>query len=259
MFLLKLSFLFVPKMKDLIKKHYEEIKKRFFYFCIGFLFIFFISYTYCKDLLYLLSKPLLEGESLTRDRSFFFTSAYEAFKSHLFISIFITFIFSIPLLLSEIWLFIRSGLYGYEKKKVFFLFFLFSLSIFLGTSLGYFFILPLCWNFLLSFESREDTDIFNIYLENQLGTFLENSIYLFFSSIFIIQYPILLFYFIQFRIINERHMILYRKASFILFILIGTLFSPPDLVSQWILALPLLFFYELAIFLSILKRAFVYT
>jgi len=242
-------------------KHFLELKWRLFYILLSASIAFLISYIFSKGLIYLITSPLLDiqqvGNSvIDKERFFIFTDMTEAFTTYIILSGYITIFSIVPLSLLQLWLFISPGLYPNEQKQLKLLFILSPLCFIVGCFITYYLILPTAWQFFIGFETINSRDIVHIHLEAKISEYLYLTTRLFFFVGFVFQYPILLGILIQLNILTKTWMIDKRKFICLFSFIIAALFSPPDVLSQMMIAIPLLFFYEMALLLIILKETY---
>ena len=236
--------------------HTLELKARVVYTSLSFLVTWSIFFYYAEDTLYLLMNPLLGNDPCVelKGQHFIFTKVTEAFFTELKFSFFLTFFWLSPLILYQVWLFSKPGLYP-KESKVFSLLCVSSISLFFfGLFFGYTFILPIAWHFFTSFEIKDA--FFQIRLEAKISDFVElASTWIFLVGI-LFQYPIFLATLLYIGWVSPKTLVERRKLSCLFAFIIAACFSPPDIASQVLLALPLLLFYESAIFTLILQEKF---
>lgn len=242
-------------------KHLIELKFRAIYLFSSVCTAFSVAYFFSNEWIYLLTIPLLKRDALTDslvtiERSLIFTDITEAFTTHLLLSFYVMLLFIIPLSLLQVWLFLAPGLYSGEKREMTFLFLASPFCFILGIFISYYAILPVAWDFFLSFEARNNMDLVPVHLEAKISEYLRISAHLFLVVGILFQYPIILLLFIRFRILKEEGMIAKRKFFIVASFILAAFFSPPDVMSQMLLAIPLLIFYEAALFLLILKGSY---
>ncbi|HLD82549.1 MAG TPA: twin-arginine translocase subunit TatC, partial [Candidatus Omnitrophota bacterium] len=158
-------------------------------------------------------------------------------------------IFSLPLILYQIWAFIQPAV---EKKQrshtVFFVFFC-SLAFIIGCLFAYSILIPPALKFLLSFAKD---DLEPVISANKYISFV---ISLIIGCGLVFQMPILSFIFTKWSVINARALRRkYKYAIAIIFIAAAIITPTPDAFNMLILALPMLFLYELSIWISFFAR-----
>ncbi len=167
------------------------------------------------------------------------------FTLHLTSSFVIGLILAFPYAFWELWRFIKPGLYPREKKvsrgAVFFV----SLLFISGVLFGYFIITPISINFLSHYQL--DPSISN---EIDLSSYIGTLMMLVLASGLMFQLPVVVFFLTKAGIITPEILITYRKHAVIVILVLSALLTPPDVVSQILMAFPLLFLYQISIFIS---------
>ena len=243
------------KMKFL--KHFRELQRRLLILCITFFLSFLVSLFYSEELLFILTKPLLdislEQTDLT-SRRFIFTDITEVFTTYIRISFTLALLFQIPVIFYQFWLFVRPGLY--QKERTFLQLIFIGSVIFLLTSLTflYFFAMPVAWNFFMTYEKNAFDSVFQLQLEAKVNEYVLLVLNFFLATSFIFQLPVALITLIYLGLVELQQLIDYRKLFIVIVFSLGALCSPPDIFSQLILAVPLVVFYELIVFGSILYK-----
>ncbi len=239
------------------KFHLIEFKFKLFYFFFSFLATFICSYLFSPNLINILSSPFLKFVNKD-DSDFIFTNVFEVFSTYYTLAFYSSCFFNIPLGLYFILCFVKSGLFEYEKKILFFSFKFFTYCVSFSCLFTYYIILPLLLFFLLSFDLITDTSFIFIKMETKIYDyviFVCNSIFLYCFVVF--QVPVLLLTFIFFKrpTLND---VVYKRKIWILFcLIIGCAFSSPDLISLFVVSAPFLFFFEFFVFFIILKLNYV--
>jgi sec-independent protein translocase protein TatC len=167
------------------------------------------------------------------------------FTTHIAVSLVAGIIMAFPYIFWEFWSFFRPALYSSEKRHtkgaVFFSSFLFIV----GILFGYFIIVPLSVHFLGSYNvSAEVTNQIN--LRSYIGTVTSITL----ASGLIFQLPIVVFFLTKVGIVDPAFLKKYRKHSVIVILGLAAIITPPDIFSQILVCLPLLFLYEIGILIS---------
>lgn len=169
---------------------------------------------------------------------------------HIWASLIAGFILSFPYVAWEMWRFIKPALYQKEKKNITGLVIFVSLLFFLGVSFSYFVIVPLTVNFLLTYNVMGDTVKNNPLISSYFSTVLN----LVLGTGIIFQMPILIYFLAKIGIVSPSFLKRYRKHSIVLIMIVAAIITPPDVVSQILVALPLLVLYEISIVIA--KRVY---
>ena len=157
------------------------------------------------------------------------------------------FILGFPYILWEIWKFISPALYKKEKKNA--LGFIFSASVlfFLGVLFGYYLILPLSINFFGGFNvSSVIKNEFNV--DNYIGMVKTSVI----SCGIIFELPIVIYFLTKLGLVTAESLRIYRRYSIVIILIVAAIITPPDILSQVIVSIPLLLLYEVSIWIAVL-------
>ena len=170
-----------------------------------------------------------------------FTALPEVFTSNLKISIFASFLVSFPFFILQLILFISPALYKKEKKIILPSFFFVPFLFICGVLFAYFFLIPIIWQFFLSFENFFQ-DSFPVVLESKYSEYMKLIMYLLFASGLSFEFPILLILLSKLGVLNYKILKEKRKYFFIRIIIFSAIFTPPDVISQIGIAIPLIIF-----------------
>lgn len=216
-----------------IVNHWHEIRIRFFYVIFSFTCTFVVSYGFSDVLMYLYVSPFLDK---LNDKKFIFTNLSEAFTSCLFVSFYTAFVLTCILFVYTLFCFLKPGLY---KKEIHILNFIFRLLIscfLISIILIYEFILPNIIGFFVTFESSR---LFELTLEAKILDYLDLILSCVFYCCIFFQVPILIFCLIYFHLIRIETFIDKRREYIIVCFILGAILSPPDVLTQILIAVPL--------------------
>ncbi len=167
------------------------------------------------------------------------------FTMHMTSSFVVGFIVAFPYVFWEIWRFISPGLYDKEKNAakgaVFFVSFLF-LS---GAAFGYYVLSPLSINFLANYQL--DPTILN---EFDITSYVTTLTMLVLASAIMFQLPVVVYFLAMSGLITSRMLKEYRRHSIVVILIVSAIITPPDVVSQLLIAMPILVLYEVGIVLA---------
>jgi sec-independent protein translocase protein TatC len=172
-------------------------------------------------------------------------SPWDAISMYMKFAFIIGLIFTLPVLLYEVWAFVSPGLRPVEQKATL-RYIPFAVLLFLaGLAFAYFVIFPLAFGFTSSVTKRlELTETYGI---SQYFSFMFN-ILLPMSLLF--ELPVVVMFLTKLRLLNPLRLKKIRKLSYFLLIVIGTTVTPPDVISDILVSIPLLLLYEFSVFLS---------
>jgi sec-independent protein translocase protein TatC len=146
------------------------------------------------------------------------------------------------------WVFILPGLYLYEKKSLRIILLISILLFFLSSQLGYWYIFPVAFDFFLSFQVIGLEKLYHLELQAKMQEYLILNMQLFFSLAFCFQFPIILILLSKLKLITLSWLVQKRKYFYVLAFVLAAIISPPDVISQFIIAIPILLFFECSIF-----------
>ncbi|PLX15681.1 MAG: twin-arginine translocase subunit TatC [Salinivirgaceae bacterium] len=164
------------------------------------------------------------------------------FKSHLVISFAAGLVLGMPFVLREIWAFVKPALGKKERRGYHFSLFLSSLLFFLGVGFGYYVLSPITIDFLGTYQ-------LDAAIENQirLGSYIRTLTMLCLATGIAFEMPLIILFLTINRVISAKFLVKYRKHVIIFFFIISAIITPPDVLSQFLVALPLYFLYEICI------------
>jgi sec-independent protein translocase protein TatC len=151
---------------------------------------------------------------------------------------------AVPFVFYFIWSFVSPGLYRREKKWILPVVYAATISFFVGASLAYFLIIPFLLKFVKTFMLKDILPMLTI--GDFIGKMLRFTIV--FGIIF--EMPLLSFILAKIGIIKYTWMARYRRYAIVLIFIIAAIFTPPDPMSQIVMAIPLLFLYEVSVLVA---------
>ncbi len=167
------------------------------------------------------------------------------FSAHMWTSIYAGIIVAFPYILYEFWKFISPGLKEKERKSSRRFIGIASVLFFLGVLFGYYLITPLSINFLGNYQVSEE-------VINQFD--LESYISLVRTSVLacgiVFELPILMYILTKIGLVTPEALRKYRKFALIIVLILSAIITPPDVMSQIIVAIPILILYEVSIYIS---------
>jgi sec-independent protein translocase protein TatC len=172
---------------------------------------------------------------------FIYLSPPDLFMTYVKLSLSVGLVISLPIILLEIWMFISPALTKVEKRSIFFSLCAGSLLFLLGASFAYYIIIPFTIKFFLGYESARITPMLSI---TEYFRFLFN-LGLSFGAAF--ELPILSGLLGALGILKAEILIQARRIAILLIFIAAAIITPPDIISQVLLALPMLGLYEISI------------
>jgi len=219
--------------------HLEELRRRLIICFVAIGVGFTASYGFKEQLFGILTAPLFSV--MQPGAALVFTSLPEAFFTYLKVSLLSGIMLAAPVLLYQFWLFVAPGLYQKERRVLFPVVALSSLFFIGGALFGYFVVFPFGFKFFLGFSTETI---------RPLPSMKE---YLSFSSKMLLAFglsfelPLVLTFLAKLGLISVSFLKKNRKYALLIAFISGAVLTPPDVISQIMLAIPLMALYELSI------------
>jgi sec-independent protein translocase protein TatC len=234
----------------MIYKYYVEIKNRCLLLFLTWVSTIFVSYIYKETLLFLCIKP---NKTYYSDIIFYFifTDVKEIFSVYIQLVFFVGNQILLFYVIFHLLAFVSLGLYRFEYrylKLVFYasVFFWVISFIILNKVL-----LPLSWEFFLSFQSLSTFKFLHLHFEAKLSEYLNFYILLYYICTFYCQIFVALVFFFDYINTNLKLIKKFRKFFYYSFIFCSTLITPPDVLSQILFSISLIGVYETILFINI--------
>jgi sec-independent protein translocase protein TatC len=232
----------LPKYQ--LKDHLAELKSRILFILVFFLLAFLASYYFSEKIFQILLQPLIDIYQ-GQDRRIIYTGLTEAFFSYLNLSAFAAFCASIPIIALQTYLFIRPGLYKSEKILAAWIFIFSPLLFLLGSLFVYYLVMPKAWGFFLSFEMADSA--VPLMLEARISEYLTLITKLILAFGLAFQMPVILVIFSLLGLVSSKMLSSKRRIAILINFIIAGLITPPDILSQIALAIPMLLLYEIGV------------
>ncbi|MCP9236817.1 twin-arginine translocase subunit TatC [Lewinella sp. JB7] len=154
------------------------------------------------------------------------------------------FVVAFPYVFYEIWSFVRPGLYPAEQKATRWVIVICSLLFFTGVAFGFFIVAPFGTNFLMGFEVGGAVN------QPKMDSVISYMIMFTLPAALIFELPVLVHFLAKFGLVTAESMRQYRRHSLIGILVLSALLTPPDVVTQILIAVPLYTLYEISIFVA---------
>lgn len=239
----------MSKAAQPFNEHLIELRQRLLWVFGAMIVGTAVCFAFVEPIYSFLVQPLANAMEASDSQRLIYTGLTEAFFTYLKVAFFAGIFLTFPILLLQIWGFIAPGLYDTEKKA--FLPFIVATPVlfFAGGAVVYYVVLPMAWPFFLSFQTTAGETALPIQLEARVSEYLDLIMTLIFAFGLCFQLPVALTLMGKAGIITADWLASKRKYALILTFVVAAFITPPDVISQILLAVPILGLYELSILL----------
>jgi len=222
--------------------HLMELRNRLLYSVIGILVFFIPAAIFSQELYSLVAAPLMSV--LPEGTTMIATEVASPFLTPLKLAFVVAIVFAIPVLLYQLWAFIAPGLYQHEKKMVFPLLFSSTLLFYMGMAFAYIVVFPLVFGFFTKVAPAGVTVMTDIksYLDFVFSMFIA------FGVAF--EVPVAVFLLVRGGVIDADKLAKKRPYVVLWAFVAAMLLTPPDVMSQTLLAIPMLILFEIGLFVA---------
>ncbi len=222
--------------------HLIELRTRLLHAVIALLVVFLCLFPWASNLYALLAQPMLA--KLPKGGQMIATDVTTPFFVPLKVALMAAFLIALPYILYQIWRFVAPGLYSHEKRLVVPLVFASTALFFCGMAFAYFAVFPVVFGFINAAAPQGVAVMTDIdkYLSFVLGMFLAFGI--------TFQVPVAVVLLVRIGVVSVEKLREIRPYVIVGAFVVGAIFTPPDVVSQFMLAVPLWLLYEAGIIVA---------
>ena len=222
--------------------HLVELRDRLIRVLVAVLAVFLALVNWARDIYTLLAAPMLAA--LPEGGHMIATDVAGAFFVPMKVTMMVAFLIALPYVLYQAWAFVAPGLYAHEKKLALPLLAASILLFFIGMGFAYFIVFPTVFGFINAFAPEGVAVMTDIdkYLSFVLSTFMAFGI--------TFEVPVVVIVLVRIGLVSIEKLKEIRPYVIVGAFVVGAIFTPPDVVSQFMLAVPMWLLYELGIVLA---------
>jgi sec-independent protein translocase protein TatC len=229
-------------MFDDLKPHIADLRKRLVISCLTVTVMFFVCFSFYEPILNWMMVPV--EAVLPKNSQMVAVEIQETFFTALKVAFFAGFIVSLPVIFWQLWLFLAPGLYDHEKKLVIPFVFFATLMFLSGAAFAYYIVVPVGFEFLINFGSTVVTVLPSI--GKYVGFFTK--LLIGFGIAF--ELPVITFFLAKIGLVDDRMLKNFFRYAIVLIFIVSALLTPPDVISQLLMAAPLTLLYGVSIYIA---------
>ncbi|MES2984990.1 MAG: twin-arginine translocase subunit TatC [Pseudomonadota bacterium] len=206
-----------------------------------------ICYVFSAEIYQFFLQPLADAFGNDSSHRLISTNLTETFVTYLKLAIYGGFFVAFPYIASEIYLFVAPGLFKHERMVVAPYLIVAPILFFMGAAMAYYFVMPKAWEFFLSFEVPKGEGAVPLMLEAKVSEYLGLVMHIVLAFGLAFQLPIVLTLLIRFGMVSTKVLAKGRRYAVVILLTIAAFITPPDILSQVLLFIPLYALYEISI------------
>lgn len=231
-------------------EHLEELRSRLVRAILAFLIGSVVCWVYRERLLAWLTRPFIDAWNagkLGGHAALHFPAPASLFVAYIKIALIGGLVVSLPIILYQLWSFVAPGLYSREKKLAIPFVVSSCLLFAAGGYFGWKVAFPVAFQYLLGFSGPVGAEGFEVKPTVMIGDYIEfvSRMLIAFGAVF--ELPVLIFFLSIAGVVNHRHLLKFLRYFIVLAFVIAAIITPPDVTSQFLLAVPLVLLYVLSI------------
>lgn len=225
-----------------LKPHIADLRKRLVISAAALFVAFFACFAVYEPILEWMMLPV--EEVLAPGSQMVAIEVQETFFTALKVAFFSAFIVTLPIILWQMWLFLAPGLYDNEKKLIIPFVLGASIMFFIGASFAYYVVVPFGFEFLVNFGNSV------VSVMPSIGKYVSFFTKLLFGFGIAFELPVFTFFLAIIGVVTDRTLKDFFKYAVILIFVVSALLTPPDILTQFLMAGPLIILYGISIYIA---------
>lgn len=230
--------------------HLAELKTRLIRAVVVWVLATVACYFFAEDIYRFLIQPLAHAFGPESGRRLIATSLTETFVTYIKIALYGGFFLAFPVIAAQIYLFIAPGLYKHERGVIAPYLVVAPILFLTGAAFAYYLVMPKAWAFFVSFEIPKGEGALPLIVEAKVSEYLSLVMHIVMAFGLSFQLPVLLTLLVRFGLLSTRTMARGRRYAVVILLTIAAFITPPDILSQILLFVPLYALYELSILIG---------
>lgn len=222
--------------------HLIELRDRLLRIVVGFIVVFVAFFPFANKIYALLAAPLLS--KLPAGGQMIATAVTTPFFVPMKVAMMAAFLVSLPHTLYQVWAFVAPGLYAHEKKFMIPIIIASTFLFLAGMTFAYFLVFPIIFGFIVGAAPQ------GVAVMTDIGNYLDFVLTLFFAFGLAFEVPIAVVMAVRFGWVSIKQLNEVRGYVIVGAFIVGAIFTPPDVISQFMLAMPMWLLYELGILVA---------
>lgn len=224
---------------DTFISHLIELRDRLLRSILALALVFLCLFPWAGDIYALIAKPMLKA--LPQGGQMIATEVTTPFFVPMKVTMMAAFVIALPFILYQLWAFVAPGLYANEKRLVGPLIIASTLLFLCGMSFAYFLVFPVVFGFIIGIAPQ------GVAVMTDIGKYLDFVLTMFVAFGITFEVPVAVVLLVKIGVVSVAQLKQVRPYAIVGAFIIGAIFTPPDVVSQIMLAVPLWLLYELGI------------
>ena len=227
--------------------HIAELRKRLLICALFFIVATCACYAFADTIYGFLLHPL-EIATQHKPRRMIYTGLAEAFMTYMKVALFAGGLLAMPMVLMQIWRFIAPGLFAHERRVMRPFLIATPLLFLAGLAMAFYGIIPLAWVFFMSFETpASPSETLPIVMEARISEYLSLTMTMLLTFGLAFELPVFMGLLAKAGVVKAEMLGKSRKYAVLVILVVAAILSPPDVISQTGLAIPLYGLYEVSI------------